>query len=155
VQSYDPDVVVVAFTIWEGVPRKIPNLGWREPGDPLLDEWQLKEYQAAADTLAAKGAHVVWLNIPCGRDHAIERDSTLWHINRDTIPKLAKSRKTVHAFDLEGQLCRNGEFVDDYAGITNARPDGLHFSDAGAVAVANWAMPKVLGLEPPPSYARS
>jgi hypothetical protein len=155
VRSYDPDIVIVSFSIWEGVARKIPNLGWRQPGDPLLDEWQLKEYQAAVDTLTAKGAHVVWLNAPCGRDVTISRNSPLWHVNRHTIPKLTQTRRTVHALDLERQLCRNGKFVESFSGIARARPDGLHFSDAGAVAIANWAMPKLLGLEPPPGYAKS
>jgi hypothetical protein len=31
-----------------------------------------------------------------------------------------------------------------YRNVPNARPDGAHFSDAGAEAVADWLMNKIL-----------
>jgi hypothetical protein len=60
----------------------------------------------------------------------------------------------VHVLDLDGQLCPGNRYQSDYAGVHDARPDGAHFSDAGALAVANWIMPIVLGQAPPPSYPR-
>jgi len=39
-------------------------------------------------------------------------------------------------------------------GVTDARPDGSHFSDPGALAVANWAMPIILGQRPAPAFPR-
>ena len=50
---------------------------------------------------------------------------------------------------LDRELCRNGP-SHDYAGLVDARPDAAHFSDAGALAVANWVMPIVLGVAPNP-----
>jgi hypothetical protein len=63
---------------------------------------------------------------------------------------LAASRPTVHVVDLDHELCRDGQALSAYAGVVDPRPDGLHFSDAGALAVANWVMPIVLGQAPAP-----
>lgn len=149
IRSFDPDVVFVYFSIWEVSPRLLPESGeWLQPGDPQLDTWQLSEYQAAADVLNARGAPVVWFTIPC-ENEPIRRGSPLWQVNRRTIPELAASRPAVHVVDLDHELCRNGP-SHDYAGVFDARPDGAHFSDAGALAVAKWVMPIVLGAAPNP-----
>jgi peptidoglycan/LPS O-acetylase OafA/YrhL len=156
VRRFDPDVTVVLFTIWEGAPRRLPGpLGWRKPGDPALDRWQLAEYEAAADTLSARGGHLVWLNVPCGRDIPVDEEHGLWFVNQRTIPRLAASRPRVHPIDLDAQLCPGGRFRAGFGGVPNARPDGAHFSDAGARAVARWLMPIVLGERPAPPYRRS
>jgi hypothetical protein len=150
VRSFDPDVVFVYFSIWEVSPRLLPETGeWLQPGDPRLDTWQLSEYQAAADVLSARGAPVVWFTIPC-ENEPIRGGSPLWHVNRRTIPELAASRRAVHVVDLDRELCRNGP-SHDYAGVVGARPDGAHFSDAGALAVANWVMSIVIGDAPNPT----
>jgi hypothetical protein len=149
IRSFDPDVVFVFFSIWEVSPRLLVESDtWLQPGDRRLDTWQLSEYQAAADVLSARGASVVWFTIPC-ENAPTRRGSSLWYVNRRTIPELAASRSAVRVVDLDHELCRNGP-SNDYAGVHDARPDGAHFSDAGAVAVSEWVMPIVLGDAPNP-----
>jgi peptidoglycan/LPS O-acetylase OafA/YrhL len=148
VASFDPDVVVVLFTIWEEVPRHLDGK-WRTPGDPELDAWQLGEYQAAADTLSARGAKLVWLDAPCEPNFRLAPRSPLWMLDRILLPKVAATRKNLQLLDLGPQLCPGDNPLTDYAGVHNARPDGAHYSDAGALAVANWAMPIVLGQASP------
>jgi hypothetical protein len=138
----------VLFSIWEVAFRQLPDHTWQQPGDKALDAWQLSEYQAAADVLSARGAGVVWLTIPCEHE-LIARGSALWHVNRRTIPALAASRPSVHVVDLDHELCKDGP-THAYAGLPDARPDGAHFSDAGAEAVSDWLMPIVLGDAPNP-----
>jgi peptidoglycan/LPS O-acetylase OafA/YrhL len=149
VASFDPDVVIVLFTIWEEVPRRLDGK-WRTPGDPDLDRWQLGEYQAATDTLAARGAKLVWLEAPCEPNFRLAPGSPLSMLDRRLLPKLASTRHDVQLLDLNSQICPGGNPLIDYAGVHNARPDGAHYSDAGALAVANWAMPIVLGQAPLP-----
>jgi SGNH domain (fused to AT3 domains) len=155
VRSFDPDVVFVLFSIWEVSPRQLPDrTDWLQPGAPALDAWQLSEYQDAADVLSARGAPIVWFTIPC-EDEPIAVESPLWYVNRRTIPALAQSRRAVHVVDLDHELCRNGA-TNDYAGVRDARPDGAHFSVAGAVAVSKWVMPIVVGAVPnPPAIAET
>ena len=56
--------------------------------------------------------------------------------------------------DLHAQLCDGKKAVQDFNGVSDFRPDGAHFSDAGALAVANWFMPIVLGQAPAAPYPR-
>ena len=151
IASFDPDVVVVLFTIWETAPRRLPgSSAWSTPGDAAFDRWQLGEYEAAADTLAARGAQIVWMTAPCEPHFRVAPGSPLWRIDHQLIPKTAQQRRSVHVLDLGPQLCPHGTPLVDYRGVRNARPDGAHYSDAGALALANWAMPIVLGQAPPP-----
>jgi hypothetical protein len=150
IRSFDPDVVLVFFSIWEISPRQLPgSTDWLQPGAAPLDTWQLSEYQSAADVLGARGASVDWFTIPCENEPTAV-GSPLWYVNRRTIPALAASRSSVHVIDLDQEMCRSGP-SNDYAGVRNARPDGAHFSPAGAFAVAKWLMPIVLGERPNPA----
>ena len=149
IRSFDPDVVLVFFSMWEVSPRQLPDGDkWLQPGAEPLDTWQLSEYQTAADVLSARGAAVDWLTIPCENEPTAV-GSPLWHVNRRTIPELAASRSAVHIVDLDHEMCRTG-VSRDYAGVHDARPDGAHFSPAGAFAVAKWLMAVVLGEIPNP-----
>ena len=149
IASFDPDVVVVLYTIWEIQARRLPDGHWAQPGDPALDRWQLSEYQAAADILSARGAPVLWLDTACG-ETAIGRHDLFWTMDHRTIPKLAASRPAVHMVDMDHLLCPNGPPNLDFGGVKNIRPDFGHFSDAGALAVVRWLMPIVLGEKPAP-----
>ncbi len=155
VRTFDPDVTIVLFTIWEAAPRQVPGTsGWSEPGQPALDNWQLSEYEAAADTLSARGGQVVWMTPPCGSGGPVSKQNGMWYVDERTIPRLADARKAVHVLDLNGKICPQDKYESTIDGVANARPDGTHFSDAGALAVANWAMPIVLGEKPAPAYPR-
>ena len=147
IASFDPDVVVVLYSIWENEARKMPSGRFARPGDPEHDRWQLSEYQAAADILSARGAPVLWLNIAC-QQTPIKSGQGFWYLDHDTIPKLAASRPAVRVVDMNALLCPNGPPNPDFGGVKDVRPDGAHFSDAGALAVADWMMPIVLGEKP-------
>ncbi len=151
ISSFDPDVVVVLYTIWEIQWRQLPGGRWGRPGDPDFDRWHLSEYEAAADILSARGASVLWLDIPCVHT-AISPNDLFWKIDYGTIPELVAARPAVHMVDMNRLLCPNGPPNRDFGGVTNARPDGAHYSDAGALAVVHWFMPIMLGEEPAPPW---
>jgi len=149
IATFDPDVVVVQYSVWEGEARRLASGQLERPGSPALDQWQLGEYQAAADVLSARGAPVLWLDVAC-EDHAIRAHEPFWYIDYQTIPDLAATRRAVHPVDMNRLLCPAGPPNRNFDGVTDVRPDGAHFSDAGALAVARWLMPIVLGQEPAP-----
>ncbi len=153
IRDFNPDVTVVLFTIWESAPRMLPgDSHYSRPGDPALDAWQLSEYEAAADTLSARGAPVVWLTDPCGRGQTPPRaPQPLWVVKNVTLPKLAAARPAVHIVDDDSYLCPNGIGAREFGGVQDPRPDGTHFSDAGAVAFVNWLMPIIAGQAPVPA----
>ena len=149
ISSFDPDVVVVLFSIWESEARELPGGRFARPGDPELDRWQLSEYQAAADELSARGAPLLWLDIAC-EDSPIKPEDPFWYVDYRTLPELARSRPAVHTVDMNHLLCPHGASQPDFGGVRDVRPDNAHFSDAGALAVAKWMMPIVLGQVPAP-----
>ena len=145
-QQFDPDVVVVLYTFWEMVARQPPGVpDFVSPGDPRYDRWQLSEYAKAVDTLSARGAKVVWLTIPCRKLDQPVHARVVHHLNDDQIGGVARRRPhQVRVVDLHGELCPDDHFHMSYGTVAQARPDGAHFSDAGAEAVANWLMGKIL-----------
>jgi hypothetical protein len=149
IASFDPDVVVVLYTIWEIEWRQLPDGRWAKPGDPDFDRWQLSEYQTATDILSARGAKVLWLNTAC-EGTAIEPHDLFWIHNNRTLPKLAASRSAAQIVDMDRLLCPHGPPNPDFGGVHDVRPDGSHFGDAGGLAVASWFMPIVFGEKPAP-----
>ena len=150
IASFDPDVVIVQYAVWEVESRKLPDGRLARPGDPELDRWQLAEYQAAADILSAQGAPVLWVNSAC-EDEPFRPGEPFWTLDYRTIPALARSRDAVHVFDLNHLLCTSRGANPDFGGVADIRPDGAHFTDAGALAIAQWLMPIVLGDTPAPT----
>jgi peptidoglycan/LPS O-acetylase OafA/YrhL len=149
IESFDPDVVFTLYTMWEIEWRQLPDGHWGKPGDPAFDQWQLNEYQTATDVLSRRGAPVLWLNIACQKK-AIEPNDLFWIHNTKTLPKLAASRPAAHIVDVDRLLCPHGPPNPDFGGVHDIRPDGSHFCDAGALEVARWLMPIVLGEQPAP-----
>jgi peptidoglycan/LPS O-acetylase OafA/YrhL len=146
IKRFDPDAVVVMFSIWETVGRLPPGASdLVGPGNPLHDEWQLAEYHRAANVLTQRGAVVTWMTIPCSdKDHS-GPGSPLWFVNHNTIGRLDRARDEVQILDLDRETCPRHAYASSYAGIDPARPDGRHYSDEGALAVARWALPIMLG----------
>jgi peptidoglycan/LPS O-acetylase OafA/YrhL len=149
IARFDPDVVVLLYTMWEIEYRQMPDGRWAIPGDPEFDRWQLSEYQTASDILSARGAQLLWLNTAC-EGKPIEPHDPFWIHNVRTLPRLAASRSAVHIVDMNRLLCPHGSPTLDFGGVHDARPDGSHFSDAGALAVARWLMPILLAEQPAP-----
>ncbi len=153
IRTFDPDVVFVMYTTWEIAPRQLPDDDtWRKPGDPLLDRWQLGEYEAAADVLsaAARGS--------CGsRSRATTgRSTSATRSGRSTTRRSPRSpgrAQAVRVIDLAPEMCPGNTPSHAFGSVENARPDGAHYSDAGALELMHWLMPIVFGEAPPPRTA--
>jgi peptidoglycan/LPS O-acetylase OafA/YrhL len=147
VARFDPDAVVVLSALWDMAPRRRDEWGdgqFHHIGEPQFDQWMLGEYEAAIDVLAARGAHVVMLTAPCnGAEPGNDADAKL--LNDDVIRPAAAARPAVtHVLDLAAEVCPGGQFLGSYGGAADARPDGLHFSDDGADALATWLGPRTV-----------
>jgi lysophospholipase L1-like esterase len=46
--------------------------------------------------------------------------------------------------DVMDKICPGGKFEADLGGISDARPDGTHFTDEGADWAAKWLMPRIV-----------
>jgi peptidoglycan/LPS O-acetylase OafA/YrhL len=150
VSTFDPDTVVVLSTFWELIARRADGWAdWGQPGERVYDEWQLDEYTDAVDLLSSRGARVVWLTMPCFSTTTDSSVETITRYNAVQLGRLRSRRpEAVRVVDLFGEVCPDGTFTPRYDDIVDARPDGAHFSDDGADALAGWLGPLLLGRTP-------
>jgi peptidoglycan/LPS O-acetylase OafA/YrhL len=157
VADFDPHVVVMLTGLWDLADRKRPEWdGFHHVGEPIADEYLVSEYRAAADVLTAGGAQLVWLTTPCysetifpgplAETDALRPERTQW-LNAEVLPQVASP--SVDVVDLAGFVCPDGTFTQTFAGLEATRPDGVHFSDEAAAAIADWLVPQL----PEPSDA--
>jgi hypothetical protein len=138
-----PDLVVVLSTIWDvgGRQRDDWGPGYVGEGDPRFDQFIVSEWQRATDVLSSRGARVVWLTAPCAADGGVSEK--LSYANHHYLPELVRTRPVV-TVDLKAGVCPDGSFSDQIGPVADGRPDGLHFSDAGADWVASWLAPRLV-----------
>jgi peptidoglycan/LPS O-acetylase OafA/YrhL len=144
VESFRPDVVVVLSTIWEIVPRSLPRWdGARRIGDPAYDRWLTSEYVAATSYFSSHGAKVAWLTAPCTESN--DAEGAIGRLNQmiSTLPGAVAAGR-LRVIDLFAHVCPAGRFVQRLGNVDTARPDGLHFSVAGADWLADWLGPELV-----------
>jgi peptidoglycan/LPS O-acetylase OafA/YrhL len=139
---FHPDVVVVLTTIWDVSPRQRDDWGpaYIGPGDARFDEMVSRDWQAAAYVLASRGARVVWLTSPCSAQPSTDRN--LQYANKLYLAYVRRTTPMIQV-DLDSRVCPDGRFSDQLGPVAEGRPDGMHFSDAGADWVASWLGPKL------------
>lgn len=161
ISDFRPDVVLVLSTIWDLADRKLPS--WRStqrPGDQQFDSYAIDTYGSFADmvTKADPSARIAWLNVPCvdathgGLPFGTPKTRTAFeagrrnHVNTVVLPAVASTRPAMRVVDFAGEVCPGGKFSERLGDVADARPDGLHFSQAGAVwasqqFAAGWLAP--------------
>src|SRR5262249_19606292 len=114
---------------------------WVSPGQPVFDRFYTGQVADAARRLGATGAHVLWLTPPCFAANAgsIDPHGVWWDPARVTV--LTRIDHDVAA--------RTGMAISDIAHDAGcpvdfgARPDGVHYSDAGADAATARLLPLI------------
>ena len=137
-----PDVVVVLTTIWDVGPRQRDDWGpdYIGVGDARFDQLVTTDWKAAVDTLDSRGARVVWLTSPCSAEAPI--DHNLQYANQLYLASVRRTTPMIQV-DLDARVCPDGKFSNQLGPVAEGRPDGMHFSDAGADWVASWLGPKL------------
>ena len=141
VRDHEPDLVFVQTGLWDVADRRIPGDDrWRRPGDPIYDDYLYDELLGATDTLASRGALVVWLTAPTigaydgippfeSRGH--DADPARMRRLNDLIYDVARARpKTVRVVDMAAWFAARSD-------ADELRPDGLHVSPEGSRIVAD------------------
>jgi len=155
--EFHPDVVLVLTTVWDLSKRQRDEWGpdFLAPGDPEFDTYVQSEWSEAVHVLSSTGARVGWLITPCARDEL--GDAPVRYARHHYLGAVRAAGATT--IDLGAFVCPDGRFTDTLQGVSNLRPDGLHFSDPGADVVAGWlgpiAVDPTMGRPPtPPSATR-
>ena len=150
--DFRPDVVVVLTTMWDLSARQRDEWGpdYLQMGEPRFDAFLQQEWATAVHVLGSSGARVVWLNPACSQTPSGNRELRYSHDHFVSAAVAAGATE----IDLDRLLCPKGQFVNSFAGLDNIRPDGLHFSDAGADLTARWLGPQLSSLGPRSPAAR-
>jgi peptidoglycan/LPS O-acetylase OafA/YrhL/lysophospholipase L1-like esterase len=138
VRQFAPDAVVVMAGAWDVFDVVQPDGSILHPGDPAWTAMYTQDVRQLFRALAAKGAAVVAVKPPCwgestlvGTDQQIaERMDPVRVRAVDAVWAQASRDEGVTLLDLDRTLCPQG--TADPA----LRPDGAHFSGAGADRIA-------------------
>jgi len=151
--EHRPDLVLVYSAGFDLHDRKLDS--WTEPraiGDPVYDQWMRSEYEAATALFSRDGARVVWISPLClGMKPGLKRNSPLDPkrtrlLTNNVVKPLARESRTADYLDLYHEVCPNDEFTNEFAGISNFRPDGIHFSERGRIWVGRWVGERLVTL---------
>jgi peptidoglycan/LPS O-acetylase OafA/YrhL len=131
-----PDTVVVLSSITDTQVRRLPGAtSFSSPGDAALDNFLVREYRSAVETLSSTGATVVWMTAPCIDEQGLATalspyDTThMRHLDASVLPRLAHAESAkVRMFDLAQVVCPGGTPRRTVPGGAAMRPDGVHFS---------------------------
>ena len=144
--EFHPDVIVVLYGAWDVYDVSFDHgTTWYSPGEPQWDAFYRTAVEDTRRELSATGAHQLWLAPPCyaaipgasdtGADwYDRSRVEILGRIDREVADTGSRMTVSPVAHDLGCPV--------DFA----ARPDGTHYDDAGADAVAARLGPEILRL---------
>jgi peptidoglycan/LPS O-acetylase OafA/YrhL len=143
----DPDVVVW-LSAWERMSLRAGGdtftAGTREADRLLLDRME-----RAYERMTEQGARLVMLTVPpsspgsaLGTRFAVseERDAQTLHLNELLTTFATRHPGTVRLVDLAAHVCPNGTPCRPTVDGFRPRPDGTHFSPAGAAWAAAWVV---------------
>ena len=141
-QQFNPQVVVVLYGAWDVYDASFDHgHTWTTPGQPAWNRNYAAEVRDAARRLAAGGAKVLWLTPPCFAEKAGTPGAD--------APWFSPARVDVIGSIDHAVAATNGMAVSDIAHNAGcpvdfaSRPDGTHYSDAGADAVMSALGPEI------------
>jgi hypothetical protein len=156
--DFDPDVVVVLVGGHDTTDRLINGVEKRFD-TPAGAAMERHDIQLATTLLSAQGARVVWLTLPYSKqgwaqqvDHDRSAFNDAWvdrwnQILRDAVAEMPEQAAVL---DLNALVDPTGTWSDTVNGVHVRMPDLIHFNDAGADLVAQWALPELFALARPP-----
>ncbi len=147
-RDLQPDVVMLLVWARDQAPRRWSAAeGELTPHDPAFLMRLNQDYRAITNQIvASSSARVVWVRPPQGNSYWLGEenaftDDSAHAIVEDVIRQVvAESAGRAELLDLRAWMESDGVALDH-----SARPDGLHFSTAGATDVSNrWLGPQLM-----------
>jgi hypothetical protein len=146
-QKFAPDVVFVEDGVNETFERRFPNWpDWEKPGQPQFDDFVVQQYQTFTDAFRNLKAKVVVANAPCGDWERFfpgitDGPARIRDLDNLDYPRIVGDQGA----DFFSEVCPNGQYSDTVDGVQDARPDGFHFSNDAAYALArDWLGPLLI-----------
>jgi peptidoglycan/LPS O-acetylase OafA/YrhL/lysophospholipase L1-like esterase len=138
--QFRPDLVVVMFGAWDLYEASWDG-SWHAPGDPVWNGHYRERVADAGRRLRSTGAQVVWLAPPCFAAGPGSDPDAPWYdpARVDAITAVYRSVTKEQGIRMTDVTRATGCPVN-----LNVRPDGVHYSDAGADIVAGQLGPVFL-----------
>lgn len=150
VSAFQPDVVVVVFSIADLSNRRFAGGRWRHIGQADFDSWLVDRMVRIARDLGSTGARVVWTTAPyvdipeqqgvTGHPPFEENETARVDRLNDLIREIPKHVPAVEVVDLATEVKEHLGSPSD----RTVRPDGAHYSRTAARKVAAWLGPRIL-----------
>ncbi len=151
IDDFDPDVVVVLVGGHDTADRLIDGVEKRFDA-PEGAALATSDIQTATRILSARGARVFWLTLPYAKQgwaHQVDRDRSAFNdawVNRwNDILRTAVAELPSRAavLDINPLVCPSGTWTASVNDVSIREVDLIHFNDAGAELVAQWAVPQL------------
>ncbi len=148
IHDFNPDLSVLLIGGFEALDFSVDGHVYKH-GTPEHEQELVRIITSALRTLTARGGRVALLEVPCfGDSHGPDQQSIHDRNLPSSIANVNGALETVANNDPEhvtfvqwsDAICPGGHFVAKIDGIV-VRPDGVHFSPAGAVLVAKRLAP--------------
>ena len=143
--EFRPDVIVVLYGAWDHYDVSFDHGStWYSPGQPQWDAFYRHAVVDTSQQLSITGAHLLWLAPPCYAAIPGASDTGADWYDPSRVDVMGRIDRAVAA--------GNGMTVSPVAHDMgcpvdfSARPDGTHYDDAGADAVAARLGPEILRL---------
>jgi peptidoglycan/LPS O-acetylase OafA/YrhL len=141
-EEFHPDVVVVLYGAWDVYDASFDGGStWSSPGQPAWDVFYERQVADTAARLSVTGARLLWLAPPCFAAAPGAGDSDApWYDSRrvDVLGAIDRAVARDNGMSVSSVVHDLGcpvDFAD--------RPDGVHYADAGADAVAAELGPQI------------
>ncbi|HVB92221.1 MAG TPA: acyltransferase family protein [Acidimicrobiales bacterium] len=146
-----PNVVVLLAGRWEVVDREYQGK-WTNILNPTFAAYVKHQLELTSQLVVASGVHMVFLTAPCTNEGE-QPDGAPWPeddparlvvYNRLIREVAAEHPQTDSVVDLAGAACPGGHFATTLRGVVIRRTDGVHFTDAGGMVLAQDLMPAIV-----------
>ena len=151
INEVHPNVVVVLAGRWEVVDRQYQGR-WTNILSPSYAAYVKQQLDATSSLVTSTGANLVFLTAPCTNEGE-QPDGAPWPeddparvaVYNELVRQVAAAHPlTDSVVDLNGAACPNGKFASTVNGVLMRRPDGVHFTLAGGVALVPTLMPAIV-----------
>jgi hypothetical protein len=156
-----PYISVLLIGPWDVISRMV-NGSYQHIGDPQYNQLFISNLKQAISILSQNGSKVVILNSPYFY-HGLMSDLAGWPQDNpmrvDALNSLenqvASQYSNVRTINYGGHISSTNEYLRVVNGVDVRTPDGIHFTDLGAIYESEWILSQINKLNWKSSYDNS
>jgi peptidoglycan/LPS O-acetylase OafA/YrhL len=140
--EFQPDLVLALYGAWDVYDASFDRgRTWVHAGVPAFDRFYRSQVEDSARRLRETGAHLLWVTPPCfaANEGSLDPDAVWYDSQRvEVLTQIEHAVAADNGMAITDIAHDNGCPVD-----FRTRPDGVHYSDAGADAITAELLPLI------------